>query len=52
MIAGGMGDSGTDAYTFADNAENALANAARVSAIVDAVIDKSFRHQETAEVMC
>ena len=30
-IAGGIGDSGTLGYTFADSALNALANAARVS---------------------
>jgi hypothetical protein len=37
---------------LAAKAENAFAKAARVSEIVDAVIDKSFQHLKTAEAMC
>jgi hypothetical protein len=37
-MAGGIGDSGTLAYTLADNALKAFAKTARVSAIVDAGI--------------
>ena len=47
-IAGGIGDSGTLEYTVAPDVANAVANAARVSPTVLAVIAKPNRCQCTA----